>query len=247
MASEYLGFISDNDFLNHVRRMMGRLTRTIDLASFEKNVIDPIKLLFSAKAYNQTIEEVIRVEVARQLGKTMENMIGAFHQDIFRYVKGCEVPEDGVDVLCPGRQIYAELKNKHNTMNSSSAEKVFEKLKGIVVGNPRATAYLVEVIAKQSQDIPWAVPGAQLQKGKAERVRRISIDRFYQLITGDDMAFCKLCKALGPAIDKVLETTPSMEMKDTVLQELKARDANILRGIFKTTFSSYLGFETFGR
>lgn len=243
MAEYNLGFISDADFRAHMRKMIGRLTTWMDLAAFEKNVIDPIKLIFSAHAYKQTPEEAIQAEIARQLGKTLENMIGAFHQEIFAYIAGCEVPEDGVDVICSDRNIYAELKNKHNTMNSSSAEKVFEKLKGVIVGNPHATAYLVEVIAKKSQDIPWTVSGSRLLGHRAERLRRISIDRFYALVTGDEHAFFKLCQAIEPCIDDVLAETPEIACKDTVIEELRQRDADLFRGLLRASFGSYLGFE----
>lgn len=243
MPGYNLGFVTDSDFRKHVCSMIERLTTRIDLATFEKNVIDPIKLMFTAHAYRQSPEEVVKAEVDRQLGKTVENMIGAFHQKIFAYVEGCEVPCSGMDVICPARNIYAEIKNKHNTMNSSSAEKTFEKLKGVVIGNPRATAYLVEVISKKSQDEPWTVPGRSLHGSNAERVRRISIDRFYQLVTGDDAAFFKLCKAIGPAIDDVLTAYPDTQCKDTVLEELRHCDPDLFRGLLRRSFGSYLGFE----
>lgn len=243
MPNYNLGFIADSDFSAHVRAMIERLTTRIDLVAFERNVVDPIKLMFTAHAYRQSPEEVIKSEVERQLGKTVENMIGTFHQEIFTYVDGCEVPHSGMDVICLERNIYAEIKNKHNTMNSSSAEKTFEKLKGVVIGNPHATAYLVEVISKRSQDEPWTVSGRSLHGSNANRVRRISIDRFYQLVTGDENAFFKLCKAIGPAIDDVLATYPDMQCKDTVLEELRRYDSDLFRGLLRRSFGSYLGFE----
>ena len=67
-----------------------------------------------------------------------------FHQRIFQYIDNCRVPdngkeggwdvifhnEEGID-LPDGdrvRTIYVEMKNKHNTMNSSSAGKTYIKM-----------------------------------------------------------------------------------------------------------------------
>lgn len=240
-----LGFIKDEDFFNHVKGMVSRLTESMDLAKFSKNSIDPIKMSVEMHAYKIGIEEATSREIARQTGKTVESAIGWFHQNIFSYIPGWQIPKDGVDVMNDEMTIFAEVKNKHNTMNANSAEKVFEKLKGIVVGNTKATAYLVEVIAKESQDVPWAVSGHSLTKGKAERLRRISIDKFYEVVTGDATAFSKMCSKLGQAVDDVLAEFPTSRFKNTVLAELRKKYPNIIKGLFLSSFATYSGFDKF--
>ena len=240
-----LGFINDEDFFFHVKAMVSRLTVAMNLKKFSKNSIDPIKMTVEMHAYQISLEEAVTREIARQMGKTVENAIGWFHQNIFKYIPGWQIPKDGVDVMNDEMTIFAEIKNKHNTMNANSAETVFNKLKGIVVGNPNATAYLVEVIAKTSQDIPWTVSGFNLTTAKANRVRRISIDRFYKVVTGDENAFSKLCSVLGKAIDDVLKEHPASKFKNTVLAELKLKYPDVIKGLFLSSFSSYCGFEDF--
>ena len=244
-SSYELGFITDEDLFKHVKETLDRLTHKVDLKSFEKNVIDPIKLTIEAHAYGKSPKEVVEQEVARQLGKTLENAVGDFHQKIFNYIKGWSVPEDGVDIIDEAGTVFCEMKNKHNTMNSNSAEKVFEKLHGIVIANPKATAYLVIVVAKESCDEPWLASGRTLPPGKAERLRKISIDRFYALATGDEKAFMKLCQVVGKVVDDVLEVCPSSKFTNTVLKELAARDPELLRGLFMSSFATYNGFEDF--
>ena len=213
-----LGFISDQDLYNHVFETISRLKMSMDLTSFEKNIVDPIKMTIEIHAYQTSPQQAIDREIARQLGKTVEAAVGWFHQNIFRYIKGWEIPKDGVDVMNTEGTIFGEMKNKYNTMNSSSAEKVFEKLKGIIVGNPKATAYLIEVIAKKSQDQEWHVAGQSLTPNKAARLRQISIDRFYRLATGKKNAFRDLCTVLGLVVDDVLAEHPDLNLKTLAIQ-----------------------------
>lgn len=240
-----LGFIADKDFFNHVKDMVARLTESIDLEKFSKNSIDPIKMTVEMHAYQISLEEAVSREIARQTGKTVESAIGWFHQNIFKYVKGWQIPRDGVDVMNDKMTIFAEIKNKHNTMNSGSAESVFQKLHGVVIANTKATAYLVEVIAKKSQDIPWAASGHTLPPAKANRLRRVSIDRFYEIVTGDKCAFSKMCAALGAAVDDVLKDCPATQFKNTVLAELKVKYPDVLKGLFLSSFATYHGFDDF--
>ena len=240
-----LGFISDADLFCHVKETVARLKMSMDLARLEKNIVDPIKMTLEIHAYQTTPQQAIDREIARQLGKTVEAAVGWFHQNIFKYIDGWEIPKDGVDVMNSDGTIFGEMKNKYNTMNSSSAEKVFEKLKGIIVGNPKATAYLIEVIAKKSQDQEWHIAGQTLTANKSSRLRQISIDRFYNLATGRKNAFRDLCAVLGLVVDDVLAECPTSKFKNTVLKELEKRCPDIIRGLFLSSFSTYEGFEDF--
>ena len=245
MQKYNLGFIHDDEFFNHVKEMVERLTESMDLEKFSKNIIDPIKMTVEMHTYQITLEDAVAREIARQMGKTVESAIGWFHQNIFKYVPGWQIPEDGVDVMNDEMTIFAEIKNKHNTMNARSAKSVYDQLKGIVTGNLHATAYLVEVIAKESQDVPWSISGCSLPHAKAERLRRISIDRFYEIVTGDKSAFCKMCSVIGAAVDDVLKDSPAIQFQNTVLEELKLKYPDVVKGLFRSSFSTYSGFENF--
>lgn len=48
MSSYNLGFISDEDIFQHVRTTVMQYRRSINLKEFNKNIIDPIKLMFDA-------------------------------------------------------------------------------------------------------------------------------------------------------------------------------------------------------
>lgn len=241
-----LGFISDDDLLNHVKFTIEKYRSIITLKEFQKNIIDPIKLTFDAKIYQQTWEEIIEVEVIRQLDKSNNNHIGYFHQNIFQYMGGWEVPKHGFDVVNSEKQIFVEMKNKHNTMNSSSSQKTYMNMQAKLLDNPQATCLLVEVIAKRSQNIPWQI-SLNTQSLSNPQIRRVSIDKFYEIATGQADAFYQLCRILPRVIDDVLaQTQLDNIIQNTVLTELLTDPSDdVLKRIFKTSFASYQGFADF--
>ncbi len=118
-------------------------------------------------------------------------------------------------------------------------------MRGLIQGDTRACCYLVEIVAKTSQDIPWKLASSPLREDRQERLRRISIDRFYEIVTGDPTAFRDLCSVLGRVIDDILEEDPNVVGENSVLKELKLEDGDVLRTIFKMSFGSYRGFDDF--
>ena len=240
-----LGFISDEDIYRHVKETVESYRREIDLKGFNKNIIDPIKMTFDAKIYEKTIEEAIEDECIRQIDKTNTNRSGYFHQNIFRYAhKGWTVPKAGFDVQNDNLHIYAELKNKHNTMNSSSSQKIYMKMQSKLLEDDEATCYLVEAIASKSQDITWNI-SIDKKKCSHKRIRRVSMDKFYGLVFDDRHAFYKLCKTLPSIINDVLTDNPRLAISNTVYQELSEISTDMMSSIYLLAFSTYEGFESF--
>ena len=156
MKDYQLGFIPNETIFNHVKQTVELYRAHINLKEFNKNIIDPIKLTFDSKVYGKTFEEIIEAECIRQIDKSNSNRIGYFHQNLFRHAgNGWEVPETGFDVINERQHIYAELKNKHNTMNSASSQKTYMKMQGQLLQDDQAVCMLVEVIAKKSQNVKW--------------------------------------------------------------------------------------------
>ncbi|WP_322875586.1 Eco47II family restriction endonuclease [Mycoplasmopsis felis] len=92
MTKYNLTFINEVDFENHILETILQYQKSIqsfDLNKFLKNKIDPIKLLFDSVIYNNNLEETIKQEINRQKDKTNNNIIGYFHQNIFKYIKNC--------------------------------------------------------------------------------------------------------------------------------------------------------------
>ena len=245
MREYNLGFISDENIYNHVRDTVLRYSANIDLSKFNKNIIDPIKLTFDAKVYGRTMEEVIASECMRQMDKSNNNHIGYFHQNIFRYAgNGWIVPTEGFDVVNEERHIFVEMKNKHNTMNSAASQKTYMKMQNKIVRDSRATCMLVETIATRSQNKTWVVT-VDKEQFNNENIRRVSMDKFYEIVFEDSLAFVKLCKTLPDILDDVIANMDSGINKNTVFEELIAISPNIVKSLYLLAFKTYEGFRDF--
>lgn len=243
-------FISQADFENHVASTIETYSRQlsgINLQDFNSNVIDPIKLLFDKNVFNKEFEEIINLEIQRQRDKSNTNAIGYFHQNMFRYIENCEVPLHGWDVIYTsptnGEMIYVEMKNKHNTMNSSSSQKTYITMQNKIVSDPHCECYLVEVLAPNSRNITWqmSVNGSRVAN---ERIRRVSLDQFYALVTGERDAFYQICMQLPRTIEKIIALNPALLIQeDSVIDELRQINPDTLLALYKLAFETYEGFE----
>lgn len=244
-----LNFITEKDFERQVFETIEsyqKVLKSVDLKQFNNNTVDPIKLVFDKHIFDLQYEKVIELEIQRQRDKSNTNSIGYFHQNMFKYIKNCEVPKEGWDVIFRGQDIvyYVEMKNKHNTMNSASSAKTFMKMQQQLLADRNCICALVEVIAKESQDIPWQITIDKIKQPPVNNLRRISIDKFYEIVTGDSEAFSKICKQLPTTIKKILEENPCCKVeKDTVLEELFLVDRDLEKALFKIAFQTYLGFD----
>lgn len=246
-----LNFISQQDFENHVANTLKeykQVLNSIDLKKFNSNVIDPIKLLFDKSVFKQSYEEIIKLEINRQRDRTNTNAIGYFHQNMFRHIKNCLVPKEGWDVIFDRGDIkyYVEMKNKHNTMNNSSTLTTYMKMQNHLLNaddSNKSICALVEVIAKTSHDIPWSITVDKEKQLKNERLRRISIDKFYEIVTGEKTAFKQVCDQLPITINKLIHDNKTFVLQeDSVYNELKEINEDILVALYKLAFSKYHEF-----
>lgn len=245
MRNYNLGFISNENIYNHVRETVLRYSANINLKEFNKNIIDPIKLTFDAKVYGRTMEEVVASECIRQMDKSNNNHIGYFHQNLFRYAgNGWMVPTEGFDVVNEEQHIFVEMKNKHNTMNSASSQKTYMKMQNKIVRDSRATCMLVETIATKSQNKTWVVT-VDKEQFNNDHIRRVSIDKFYEIVFDDKFAFAKLCKALPIILDDVIKKLGSSTNQNTVFAELAAISPDIMKSLYLLAFKTYEGFDNF--
>ncbi len=244
MQNYNLSFITNQDLFNHVKETIEKYRFNIDLKEFNKNLIDPIKLTFDSKVYGKTIEQIIDAETIRQMDKTNSNHIGYFQQNIFKYIGNSNwtVPTQGFDIVNEELKIFVEMKNKHNTMNSSSSQKTYMRMLSKIEEDRDNQCFLVEVIAKNSQNIIWNVSldGVSISK---ERIRRVSIDKFYEIVTGEAEAFKNLVEVLPKVMDDVLSELTQNSIQNTVFEELSRIDENLLKSLYLLSFGRYEGFN----
>lgn len=267
-----LSFISEKDFTNHVKDTIdkyGEKLESFDIVRFNKNIVDPIKMIFDKTVYQTSWDEIVGNEIFRQRDKSNNNDIGYFHQRIFQYINNCHVHDNGTEggwdvifqvpegITLPEGDIvhtvYVEMKNKHNTMNSAAAGKTYIKMQSQLLDDDDCACFLVEAIAKKSQNIKWSttVDGKSVSHKK---IRRVSLDQFYALVTGQEDAFYKMCMVLPKVIEKVVnEGGEDVKVPhDSVMSELRriAKEMNtddenlaMALAVYLLGFSTYNGFS----
>jgi hypothetical protein len=112
--------------------------------------------------------------------------------------------------------------------------------------------FLVEAIAQKSQNIKWETTVDKKKVGH-KLIRRVSLDRFYALVTGQEDAFYQMCMVLPEIIQKAVdELEGSIVPHDTVIDELrklaeqqKIDDENlsVAMAVYMLGFGTYKGFN----
>lgn len=252
MGNKYVDFISDEHFLKCVSNLHNiylKASKEVSKKRFYKNKVDVFKLTFDAKFNEMSEEDLIKAEILRQIDKTINNPIGTFHEEILGGVEGYEKGNlSGFDIKAINNTVFADLKNKHNTMNSSSSESLFQKLKNYADTYKNAKCYWVQILAKNSFEDKWTAI-INRKEYSHSRVFKISGDKFYELLTKQPDALFKLYKALPTVINDYLESIAKSgtNSNNSVLEEIKSdiekSKRSILDQITSDNYKYYTGFE----
>ena len=251
MTNSYLNYISDEHLLRCVENLYNSYQKAkanVSKSKFYKNKIDTIKLTFDSKFNDLDEETLIKTEINRQIDKSINNSIGTFHEEILGGVNGFEIGKlSGFDIKSTDDTLFADIKNKHNTMNSSSAESLFQKLATYADTYKKAKCYWVQILAKGSFCEKWfgEINGKEYSHS---RVYKISGDQFYALVTGNEKALFELYSILPKVINDFLKTiVEQTENNNSALNEIsvssKKSKRSILNEITFENYSYYLGFD----
>ena len=251
MKNKYLSYISDEHLLKCIENLYNSYQKAkanVSKAKFYQNKIDTFKLTFDAKFNELNEETLIKTEISRQIDKSINNSIGTFHEQILGGIKGYQVGNlSGYDIKSNDDTLFADIKNKHNTMNSSAAESLFQKLARYADDNKQASCYWVQILAKGSFCTKWfgEINGKEYSHS---RVYKISGDQFYKLLTGRDNALYELYSVLPHAIDDFLLQRKKEEIEfNSALQEItdsaEKKGVSLLDNITYDNYNYYLGFD----
>lgn len=253
MANKYVNFISDEHLLKCIENLHASYIKAkekISKRKFYNNKIDTVKLTFDTKFNNIDEESIIETEILRQIDKSINNSIGTFHEQLLGGIKGYELGNlSGFDIKAEDNTLFADIKNKHNTMNSSSAEALFQKLARYADDYKQAKCYWVQILAKGSFNERWTgdINGKEYSHS---RVFKISGDQFYALLSGNKNALYNLYNALPSAIDDFMKTNNKKKKDKSInsaLSEIKGETENSKRSILDQitfeNYSYYLGFD----
>ena len=165
---------------------------------------------------------------------------------VYQNPNGIEII-DGTKV----KTIFVEMKNKHNTMNSASAGKTFIKMQAQLLEDDDCACFLVEAIAQKSQNVKWETTVDKKKVGH-KLIRRVSLDEFYAIVTGQEDAFHQMCMVLPSIIQKAVNSLEKVGVpNDTVMDELKKiatkngdkdYDMAIAMAVYMLGFGGYKGF-----
>ena len=124
-------------------------------------------------------------------------------------------------------------------------------MQGQILEDDDCACLLVEAIAKKSQNIKWStkVDGKNVQH---RLIRRVSMDQFYAILTGEEDAFYKMCMALPEVINSVVNEEGGVEVPhDTVIDELRKvaslygdenDELSMAMAVYMLGFNTYMGF-----
>jgi hypothetical protein len=252
MANKYLNFISDEKLFMCIENLHNaylRAKNNVTKRNFYSNKVDTIKLTFDSHFNNIDEENLIQSEVLRQIDKSINNSIGTFHEQILGSIEGFKSGHlTGYDIKAEDDTLFADIKNKHNTMNSSAAEALFQKLARYANDYKNAKCYWVQILAKNSFCELWQgdINGKEYSHS---RVYKISGDQFYALISGQDDALFQLYRILPSAINdylngkKITRVVNTNSVIDELSIETKKSNRSVIDQITFENFSYYLGFN----
>ena len=159
MKNKYVDFITDEHLLNciaNLHKSYIEAKNDISKKKFYSNKIDTIKLTFDTKFNDLDEQSLIEAEILRQIDKSINNAIGTFHEEILGGIVGFERGNlSGYDIRAKDNILFADIKNKHNTMSSSAAESMFQKLQRYADKYPKSNCYWVQILATSSFNKNW--------------------------------------------------------------------------------------------
>jgi hypothetical protein len=250
--NKYVSFVSDEHLIlciENLHKSYLKAKKAITKKSLFSNKVDTIKLTFDSKFNEISEEKLVEAEILRQIDKSINNSIGTFHEQILGGINGFEIGKlSGFDVKAIDDTLFADIKNKHNTMNSSSSEALFQKLSKFADTHKKSKCYWVQVLAKNSFCELWKgdINGKEYSHS---RVYKISGDQFYELLSGEKNALFNLYKVLPTAINDYLLSisTKANKNSNTALKEIKTEIESSKRTIIDQitfeNYSYYLGFD----
>lgn len=126
------------------------------------------------------------------------------------------------------------------------------KMQNQLLKDDDCACFLVEAIAKKSQNIKWETT-VDKQKMGHKLIRRVSLDQFYSLVTGQEDAFYQMCLVLPKVIKSVVDTMDEINIPhDTVIEEIRSlakelniesEDLSIAMAVYMLGFNDYKGFK----
>jgi hypothetical protein len=239
----YLSWIDNHALEQAIRSVYQKYKQALaetSLKHLQRNIIDPFLTTFEVSLRNDlNFDDWLKQEAQRQIQKTLSNAIGDFHQMILGSVEGWINlginHETGLDLRNEHSTIWAEIKNKYNTIKGEDYKSIFQKLENTVNKHKNSTVYLVHILRKKKE--PYDEIWSFTAKGKSysnPQIKLISGEKFYEIVAGKN-SLPQLSDKLPEVIENLI--TPGERLK---IEDLKAYEE--LENILGQDFTSKEGF-----
>jgi hypothetical protein len=212
--------------VSNVYTAMQQAMANSTLDDLQASVIDPFSLLFETTATKMTTEDWVKAETQRQVQKSWMNQVGYFHQDILGAVDGWvdlgRGDETEIDIKKEDESIFAEIKNKYNTQNKNAEISTRRTLEGLAQMYPDAEFYLVHIIRGTAYPYnkTWKRSGFETHP----RIKKISGEAFYSLVTGSATALHDLYQVIPAVMQDIIAENQVLSLSDsTAMSELRQK------------------------
>ena len=204
--NKYVDFISDEHLLKCVENLYKSYRKAknkISKKNFYSNKVDVFKITFDSKFNDISEEDLINAEILRQIDKSINNSIGTFHEQILGGVEGFEVGNlSGFDIKATDNSLFAIF--LRNPVSRLIEYSIFEQLSTQANVFRNSTCYLVDFEIEDYYLEIFNITKGELSTSH-KNVFRISLKKFYQLLTKDQNAFSDLQRRLPNIIDDCLQ------------------------------------------
>lgn len=206
MKNKYVNYISDQHLLHciaNLHKAYLKAKNNISKKSFYSNKVDTIKLTFDSKFNDIDEESLIQSEILRQIDKSINNSIGTFHEQILGGIEGYEVGFlSGYDVKATDDTMFAMF--LLNPMRKNFEDAIFEKLAKQAKLYKNSICYLVDFNLDDCYYEKWVITNEESSISH-KRVYRISIDKFYSILTQNELAYSQLKQILPKAVSEFIK------------------------------------------
>lgn len=215
-----------DEYLTDLVKKDAKKAKTLEDKGVPYKEADPFSAVFECASLGISMSEwLITYESRRLRQKTLQNHIGKLHEVAISCFPGWELSDSTADVESKEKRIVAEIKNKHNTMNSSSALATYRKLEHLVDGSYEGyQSYIVQIIPKKTSK-PYELnftPSDSSKKNAKQSPSRKDIkiidgESFYALVNdGNIETITEVYKLMIESLKKLYGNKANAVAKDTL-------------------------------
>ncbi|AZQ13107.1 Eco47II family restriction endonuclease [Shewanella khirikhana] len=229
---------------NALTKLINAYKNKIDgfnVQDFLKTGVDPFRFTVNVSIWGLTL--AVRKEIEHKIEMALENLIGDFHEDYLGNVmhiptstKWEKVPEGsipGIDIANREKEVYFQIKSKHNSMNSSSSKKLAEELEETSQMYPTAEVGCLWVVATQERK---AIGENQV----AEVASCYKGNKSYEVVTGVDGELTSVLSQTLKSIPDIIKTIDFGTYKNEKGEEVKKDFPTVLDDAAKRVTTSLM-------